>query len=616
MRQLTSMLLTVVALSAQALTFTSHFPTTNSASFVAVTSNPRIVYVLWDRALFRSEDGGATFAQRRSTDYIDNLIVDSVSPDILYHWNREEIRRSMDGGVSWQSTDWPRPQWPAQLLVDPLHPSTLLLLSRCYGASESALYRSDDRGDHWQMVRSGGPCIEEIAIDPISDELYTTMLAAKPKEGRIVPAHVVVADPATPRVRFGIGYDVRVRQRPLPVVVITSDGGKNWQRMQTPGVTGDVRSIALDPISRRLFLATSAGIYVRAETGGEWTRLAAAPEANARTVTLNATTLFVLTDRTVYRAPLPMLDPFTPGGIVAPLAVVGFAVDPNAHLLYAAGSNIWRSRDSGESWESITSESLNYQTITVDAAGDLYTIVGHWYGTPSEGMRFIPATGEWRKAGQIPYGGYFPSLAAHPTRPGVLFASADVHGDVTAGLYMTTDAGDHWTPIPLIDSPGLSIAISPKAPDVVHASSYKGTYVSRDAGVTWTKTSAMFPGQIVVAPSDPFRVYAAYTGTFLRSDDGGATWTWISSIDIGLMAVDPLDEESIWVAGFSLRHSTDGGRAWQPEPWNVPGPLYAWRAIIDPDGSRLHIALSSDEAYPPYIGTCEWDAVLRPAGAR
>jgi len=613
MTRVLTVLLLMIANAAAALTFTTHFPTTNSASFVAVTSDPRIVYVLWARALFRSEDGGATFAQRPSYDYIDNLIVDPGSPDILYHWNREEIRRSMDGGVSWKSTDWPRPPWASQLLVDPLHPSTLLLSSRCYTGSDGGLYRSDDRGDHWQIVRSG-PCIEDMAVDPVTDEIYTTTFTARPKGGRILPAHVVVADPATPQIRFGIGYDVRVRQRPLPVVVITSDGGKNWQRMQTPGVTGDVRSLALDPISRRLFVATSAGIYVRAEDGGDWARLAAAPEAKASFITLNATTLFVVTDRTVYRAPLPMLDPFTPGGIVAPLAVVGFAVDPNAHVLYAVGSSIWRSRDSGQSWESITSDSgVNYQAIAVDAAGDLYTIVGHWYGIPSEVMRYIPAADEWRKAGQIPYGGYFPSLAAHPTRPGVLFASADVQGEVTAGLYVTTDSGDHWTPVPSIDSSVLSIAVSPKTEDVVHASSYKGMYVSRDAGVSWTKISVLFPSQIVVAPSDPFRVYANYTGMFLRSDDGGVTWTWISSLDVGVMAVDPLDEDSIWVAGFSLSHSTDGGRKWQPEPWNVPGPLYAWRAIIDPDGSRLHIALSADAAYPPYIDLCEWDATLRPA---
>jgi len=86
--RLLSAVLLVLANAAAAITFTTQFPTKTAADFVALTPNARTVYVLWRRTLFRSDDGGMTFTPRINYDYVDNLIVDPVNPDILYHWDR------------------------------------------------------------------------------------------------------------------------------------------------------------------------------------------------------------------------------------------------------------------------------------------------------------------------------------------------------------------------------------------------------------------------------------------------------------------------------------------------------------------------------------------------
>ena len=612
MARLLSAVLLTVANAAAALTFTTHFPSYVAADSVYVTSNSSVVYVLWRRTLFRSNDGGNTFTQRNTYDYVDNLIVDPVNPDILYHWNREEVRRSFDGGTSWQPAVFPSPPWMSKLIVDPQHPATLLLSSNCNESAKGGIYRSDDRGDHWTQIVSG-QCVPDVSLDPVTGEIYyRTFPEASSADGRIVPSYQVVVDPRTPQVRYGIGFDGQPPQGPYRVVVVTNDDGKNWQRMQLPGVDGTISNLAIDPVSGRLFLATSAGVYIRSSEGGSWSLIAGAPQKDV-TVHADSASLYVLSGDLIrgqlFRAPLATLEHFDLRGVVVPNAVYGFAYDSKAHVLYAAGEGVWRSRDSGRHWEAMTGDTRWREAITVDAAGDVYVIVSHFPNQPADVLRYVAATGEWTNAGQVPYAN-FPAFVAHPTRRGVLFASADFWGDAVAGLYMTDDAGAHWKPIPQISSHVRSVAIHPERPDIVHAATDKGIFISRDGGAQWTQTTAVHPSWITVALSDPSRLYADYGG-LIRSDDGGTTWHSLPSPNQGnqAFAVDPLDADSVWLIGESVMHSTDGGRTWRSETSNFSPDLYADLLFIEPDGRHMHVGAAG--CNPPYMQPCEWDATLR-----
>ena len=120
------------------------------------------------------------------------------------------------------------------------------------------------------------------------------------------------------------------------------------------------------------------------------------------------------------------------------------------------------------------------------------------------------------------------------------------------GVFRTTDGGTTWTPVLQIDEhTGVTdLEFDPSNPDVVYAAAYQrrrhvwgflaggsgsGIYKSTDNGRTWRKVTSGLPkgdmGKIGVAvtPADPSIVYATIEAGddergFYRSQDRGESW--------------------------------------------------------------------------------------------
>ena len=76
------------------------------------------------------------------------------------------LLRSDDGGASWRRLDLPTPSGATRLRPDPGDATTLYL------ADAGTLYRSDDRGSHWQAV-GATPDLIDLLVDPKRpDTLY------------------------------------------------------------------------------------------------------------------------------------------------------------------------------------------------------------------------------------------------------------------------------------------------------------------------------------------------------------------------------------------------------------------------------------------------------------
>lgn len=140
------------------------------------------------------------------------------------------------------------------------------------------------------------------------------------------------------------------------------------------------------------------------------------------------------------------------------------------------------------------------------------------------------------------------------------------------GLYLTTNGGADWTRLDndriTSFTPGDTIGLASSADQ---------------------NTTAQARMAVAFAPSDPNRVYVT-TGNwsqaeagpgptqrgfrgFYRSDDGGATFQTMTAATPGgdtvwtsKIWVDPTDPDRLFIAGVSLRSSTDGGATWVDVP--------------------------------------------------
>ncbi|MBI2833904.1 MAG: sialidase [Acidobacteria bacterium] len=201
-----------------------------------------------------------------------------------------------------------------------------------------------------------------------------------------------------------------------------------------------------------------------------------------------------------------------------------------------------------------------------------------------------------------PVGNRITSVVGVPGDPLVYYVGA-----ASGGVFKTTDAGAHWTPI-FDDQPAASIgsvAIAPSDPNVVWAGTGEscvrsnvslgnGIYKSTDGGKSFThmgleKTGRI--GQVVIHPRDPDLVYAAALGhTYgpqqergvFRTRDGGKTWERVLFVDENTgasdLVMDPGNPQILYAGmwplvmygwgresggpGGGIYKSRDGGTTW------------------------------------------------------
>ena len=233
----------------------------------------------------------------------------------------------------------------------------------------------------------------------------------------------------------------------------------------------------------------------------------------------------------------------------------------------------------------------------------------------------------WTNVG-LPQSRFIARVVVHPTDPATAWVA--VAGDVwnatrERGLYKTTDAGKTWSkvlaaPAPYDDRVGAGdVAIDPGNPSVLYAALYArrrtpwsftygpgytdgkdlgGIFKSTDGGATWKKLEKGLPGAsgrigLSVFRKDPRIVYAivqsdaggqsgidqvrSRAGGVFRSEDGGETWTRTSPLNprpfyFSQIRVDPEDDQRVWVLGYALHVSHDGGRSFHEDRFGKVHP--------------------------------------------
>ena len=347
------------------------------------------------------------------------------------------------------------------------------------------------------------------------------------------------------------------------------------------------------------------------------------------------------TDQTLAQMHWRSLGPAVMGGRIADIAV-----DPKRpYTIYAAlaTGGLIKTVNDGATWTPLfDGQQVASVGAVAVAPSDPRTI---WVGTGEANGRNSSAWGDgvyrstdggatWKNMG-LKETREIGRIVIDPKDPNIVYVAATgrLWGlNRERGLFKTTDGGKTWQHSLAIDAETGVIDVALGVPDtnIVYAAAYSrlrypwgfqgisnksGLYRSTDAGKTWKRCVNGLPTEAIgriglcVSQSKPNIVYAVIESTaggakslfdnnslhggVFRSDDSGETWKRASGTAprgfyFSQIRVDPTNPDRVYVLGFGLSVSDDGGKTFK-------APAYA--AGLHPD---LH-AMWIDPAYPEHL---------------
>ncbi|MFQ5742379.1 MAG: WD40/YVTN/BNR-like repeat-containing protein [Acidobacteriota bacterium] len=595
-------------------------------------SDPDIVYVaamghLWgpneERGLYKSSDGGRSWDRilhiDRDTGVVD-VAMDPADPDILYAAAYQRRRRawgfhgggpgsglykSSDGGRSWKQLSHvnglPEGDYGrigiSVYRRDPRIVYVSIEQGRRYTASTSyeerlaGVYRSEDRGEHWQFMSDWNPrpmYASQILVDPNDDQ----------------------------RIYMENSFSV------------SEDGGKTFRRIRQT-IHGDDRFLWVDPNdSRHLIKASDGAIGISYDRGDTWLFVESLPVSQ------------------LYRISVDMRHPYwVYGGLQDNGSWAGPSATRRAEGII---NEDWFRTGGGDGFFSLA-HPADPQTLFVESQFLGLTrlnLTTHETRSirPGNDQGYLGGRRNWDVWGQdkaMPLLGnnMLPAnwdgpVALSPHDPDTIYAG-------TNELFKSTDRGDSWTSLgdlttridrveltimgrhPTAETLSLDdgtpyyptltyIAESPLRLGLLVVGTDDGNVqVSRDGGASWTNVAGRFPGlppNTWVAGLEPSRyqegtVYAVFDGHrnddydnyLYKSTDYGQTWKSIVA-DLPprrvLRAIkeDPRNPDLLYVAaelGFFL--SIDGGQHWVEFKGNLP-TLAVNDFVIHPRDNDLVLA--------------------------
>ena len=219
------------------------------------------------------------------------------------------------------------------------------------------------------------------------------------------------------------------------------------------------------------------------------------------------------------------------------------------------------------------------------------------------------------------------ALAVHPEKPEIIYAGTQ------SGPYRSTDHGDHWEKVDLLDRglPVWSLLFSPRDPNVMYAG-YEACeiYRSDDGGESWGRMpiSIHFPEITMAEGANPAKrilnmsastansdeLYGAIeVGGLIRTLDGGEHWENLSHglymnddlVDMHGVLASSLNPGTVFsISRAGMFRSTDHGDYWSHvdlETLNVKGQTYC-RGIREVPGDPKTIWVAAGANFQSELG--------------
>jgi len=467
------------------------------------------------RSLYRSVNGGLEWKGIALDEGMESVFPEPHDPDGLYLLSGREIRYSGDGGNSWHSSlrapeanaFMPNPAVSGQLFAWHGKPWEALGLwqsrrgtrgwkpvvdfvsMHVYGMG----YFHQLDGYVWGLARDEeGMGMLKYSKDAGQTWDALPLPTGRPQTGAIFSDGRGEISISTAR-RNGSG-------ELLPELWTSSDGGTSWDALRAKsgipayeGFTSGPDELVADPSMPGIFLIRQGGHLLRSTDDGEtWDVLDMGFSAQGNSRIL---------------------------------------ADPNRKgVFYLSGKGIWKSADSGTTWE------------------------GRDEGLP-ESMKQEGVDG----------------LALVSRRPGRLYAG------IGSGLWTTADGGMSWNDVAYLDGTIRELAVHPRRSSELYAVTSQGVWRSRTHGKSWIlllrlEEDSLSGGRVRLrfSPLDPRRIYLVTGPELLESRDAGMTWEslgkelaavpWFNDV-----AADPFEANSLYVStpwgGYKLKREMTAAAA-------------------------------------------------------
>ena len=598
--------------------------------------DPRDARVIYAKAgaLFRSSDGGATWARffpgsvakiTMGDDHasltihgasgprgdIGAMAIDPEDSRILYLAIDAALWTSLDGGAGWEKSG-DLPGRAQRIWIDPRSNKGDRTL---YVAGPDAIYRR--QAGSWRAGTTPGLFTDvtgppprfyatsagRILVSPDGGETWTT--SSLPGFGGRATA--IAASVEQPEVAYVSYSDLRAPLRATRGVAKTVDGGRHWTsvwhdvrdawltRLFDTEWVGNPIGLAVAPRTPDVVYATDYGRALRTLDGGKsWEAVYSTrtPDGGWTTNGLDVTTSYGV-----------HFDPF----------------DPRHMFIGYTDVGLFASDNGGASWYSATRVGVPGSWVNTTYWMEFDpTVRGRMWAVMS-GVHDLPRPKMWRSRSPLTYDGGvvrsddggrtwrvqntgMPQTAAtHILRDpgGTLYVTG-----FGRGVFKSVDGGSNGGP-PLAwrlarDSKGwLYLVVARGSDDGSFANDGDAAlYRSTDGAERWTRMALPHgvngPSGLAVDPQDPRRLYLAVWGRstprgaedggIYLSTDAGAAWRRVLAQDQHVydVTVNLHDPRVLYAAGFeaSAWRSIDRGLTWK----RIPGFDFKWahRVIVDP----------------------------------
>ncbi|MEZ4415276.1 MAG: hypothetical protein R3E10_05945 [Gemmatimonadota bacterium] len=434
-----------------------------------------------------------------------------------YEQRRAGIYRSEDKGSTWTHMgDWnPRPMYASQILVDPSDDQRIYMVN--------TYSWSDDGGKTFTVPNQSLHGDDRLVWVNPKDSDHVM----KADDGGLGISHdrgvtwLYISDLPVSQF-YRITYDLRDPYRVYGGLQDNGSWGGPNQTFRAEGIINAdwVRYGGGDGFLNLVDTTSSRWLYTESQyLGLDRVDL----ETGERTSIRPGDSIGAISDRRNWRTwPDPNLPDESLGNAMAPANWEGpFLISPhNGSTIYAGTNVLWRSRDRGESWESLGDLTTGVKRQTLPIMGEL------------------PDTFTLSLDDGIPYYPTLSAIAESPLRPGVLYVGTD-DGQVQVSL----NAGVDWQELSG-RLPGLpadawinDIEVSRHAAGRawVSANNYRNDdyanylYRTDDFGQSWRSVTGDLPTERVVRVlrEDLERPDVLYLGTefgLWLTMDGGAHW--------------------------------------------------------------------------------------------